>query len=64
MYTQWANNPLRGLDKCVPTVEEQYQVSTANLEPAKGTISPTVSLHDRQKALWKHRAVDIDQWRQ
>ena len=53
MYTQWANNPLQGLDKYVPTVEKQCQVSTANLEPANGTISLTVNLHGRQKAPWK-----------
>ena len=38
---------------------KQYQVSTANLEPTNGTISPTVNLHGQQKVPWKSRAVDI-----
>ena len=32
-YPQWANNPLKGLDRCVLTMGAIYQVSTADLEP-------------------------------
>ena len=32
-YPQWANNPLKGLDRCVLTMGAIYQASTADLEP-------------------------------
>ena len=43
---------------------ESYQFLTAKLEPSLGAISPVVDLHDRQKAIWKSRSIDISQWRQ
>ena len=40
--------PLQGLDRHALTVEP-YQVPTAKLEPAVGTISSVMNLHGQQK---------------
>ena len=57
MSPQRANTPLQGLD--VHWQWEQYQVSTATLEPSTGAISPVIDLPGWQKAIWKGRAVII-----
>ena len=64
MHPQRANIPLQGLDKHVLTVGAIILVPTAKLEPSIGAISPVMDLHDRKKALWRSRPVDISQWRQ
>ena len=57
MYSQWANIPLQSLNR-------QYHILTANLEPIIDTISSVVSLNGQQNAFWKSRPVDISQWEQ
>ena len=49
MYPGRASIPLQGLDRCVLTEWERYQVPTAKLEPSIGSISPAVDLHGSKK---------------
>ena len=42
----------------------QYQVPTSDLEPSIDIHSSVMNLHDRKKALWKSRPVNIRKWRQ
>ena len=63
MYPQWANIPLKGLDRHALTVGA-ISGPHGKLEPSFGAMSPVVDLHARQKALWKSRPVNMSQWRQ
>ena len=50
MYSQMANIPLQGLDRCALQVGAMSGPH-CQIEPSFGAISPVMDLHGRQKAL-------------